>query len=161
MKINTHSLYVFIICLLLCTLVYMYTSSKKVETTTSSIDTTPPVESPLPLETTPPPDDESTTDEKSENIYDDKYFTVTVYLNAVSIYLFTIACTFFAYDADTVGSVFMILCICLLIVCSIMSIISLCVDSLHTKQLVLMILSVVPFPVYITLFVTFIKKGSE
>ena len=160
MKINTHSFYVFIICLLLFTLVYMYTSSKKVETTTSSIDTTPPVESPLPLETTPPPDDESTTDEKSENIYDDKYFTVTVYLNALSIYFLTIACIFFAYDADEVGSVFGILCICLLIVGSIMSIISLCVDSLHTKQLVLMILSVVAFPLYITIIVTFIKKGS-
>lgn len=140
----------------------MYTSTKKVETITPSIETTPPVESPLPLETTPPPDDESTTDEKSENIYHDKYFTVTVYLNAVSIYLFTIACTFFAYDAEdaeTVGSVFSILCTCLLIVASIMSFISLCVDSLHTKQLVLMILSVVPFPLYIITFVTFIKEA--
>lgn len=137
----------------------MYTSTKKVETITPSIETTPPVESPLPLETTPPPDDESTTDEKSENIYHDKYFTVTVYLNAVSIYLFTIACTFFAYEDETVGSVFSILCTCLLIVASIMSFISLCVDSLHTKQLVLMILSVVPFPLYIITFVTFIKEA--
>lgn len=128
----------------------MYTSTKKVETITPSIDTTPPVETP---QTTPHPDDESTTDEKSENIYHDKYFTVTLYLSVVSIYFFTISSYLLLNDddeqTDYFGSIFMVLSMCILCLSFIMSIVSLSVDSLHTEQLVLMILYVVNFPLSI------------